>query len=92
MSFYIYILKCNDGSFYTGHSDNLERRLSEHINGKYTGYTSTRLPIKLVFTEEFGTREEALEAERKIKTWGKRKKEALILGGWQSIINLRKNK
>ena len=91
-AFYVYILKCSDGSFYTGHTDNLEQRITEHDNKKYDGYTSTRLPVTLVYSETFCTRYEALVSERKIKTWGRIKKEALILNGWQGIINLGKER
>ena len=88
--FYVYILQCNDNSFYTGHTDNLEKRISEHNNGKFAGYTSTRLPVKLVFHQEFGTRLEALEAERKLKNWSKIKKETLIEFGWEGFNKLKK--
>ena len=72
--FYVYILKCNDGSYYTGHTENLEQRLSAHNIGLYDGYTATRRPVQLIYAEEFATRIEALEAERKIKTWNRKKK------------------
>ena len=72
--FYVYILKCNDGSYYTGHTDDIERRIAEHKGGLYQGYTSSRLPIQLVYLEEFFSRIEALEAERKIKNWSRKKK------------------
>jgi len=93
LSFYVYILKCADGSFYTGHADNLESRISAHSQRFYKNcYTATRLPVKLVFVEEFGSRIEALQAERKIKKWGQRKKNILIAFGWEGIIKLRKKK
>lgn len=93
LDFYVYILRCNDGTYYTGHTDNLEKRLAEHEYSNYECYTSTRLPIELVFAQEFASRAEAIEAERKIKKWGKRKKDALIYKGWEGIIALRsKNK
>lgn len=88
--FYAYILKCSDGSYYTGHTDDLEKRLWEHNNKKYAGYTATRLPVQLVYAEFFYTREEAIASEMKLKTWGRRKKEALINNGWEGIIVLRK--
>ncbi len=78
--FYVYILKCVDGSYYTGHTDNLESRIVQHASGKGNGYTSTRLPLELVFTADFETRADALERERQIKGWSRRKKEALIAG------------
>ena len=77
MSFWVYILRCGDNSYYTGHTDNLEERIARH---KTEGYTSTRLPVSLVFSEEFPTREEALTCERQIKGWSRRKKEALMRG------------
>ena len=76
--FFVYILKCNDNSFYTGHTDNLEHRIAEHKQGKISGYTSAKLPVELVFMQQFPTRDEALCAERQIKGWSRKKKEALI--------------
>ena len=58
MSFWVYILRCADGSYYTGHTDHLEARVAAHPAGEFEGYTSTRLPVELVFSEEFPTREE----------------------------------
>lgn len=78
LNFYIYILRCNDGTYYTGHTDNLEKRIIEHEENVYECYTSKRLPVELVFVQECASRLEALEAERKIKKWGKRKKDALV--------------
>ncbi len=92
LQFYVYILKCSDGSYYTGHTDDLEKRIAEHNAGTYMCYTVTRLPVFLVFVQEFASRAEALEAERKIKKWGKRKKDALVYKGWDGIIALRKRK
>ena|SRR3989304_3341374 len=80
--FYGYILKCGDGSFYVGHTDNLERRLTEHKSGQYFGYTSIRLPVEVVLVRSFPTRDEAFTFERGIKNWSRKKKEALIQGDW----------
>ena len=77
---------CNDQSYYTGHTEDLEKRINEHENGRYAGYTSTRLPIKLIFHEVFYSRIEALEAEKKIKTWSRVKKETLIQHGWGGFL------
>lgn len=86
--FYVYILQCRDKSYYTGHTDNLENRLYQHQTKQIpTCYTSTRLPVKLMFTQEFETREEALAAEQQIKGWSRRKKEALIKQDWQALSN-----
>jgi predicted GIY-YIG superfamily endonuclease len=76
--FRVYILKCSDNSYYTGHTDNLEKRISEHGSGEIIGYTHSRWPVKLVYTVELPTRYEALPRERQIKRWSRRKKEALI--------------
>ena len=85
MAFYIYILSCIDNSYYVGHTDNIDQRISEHNIGLYSGYTSTRLPIKVLHVQEFGTRDEAIIAERQIKGWNRKKKEALINGDWETI-------
>ncbi|HFP7876270.1 TPA: GIY-YIG nuclease family protein, partial [Legionella pneumophila] len=83
--FWVYILQCSDKSYYTGQTDNLEKRLTQHQDKMIPGcYTSTRLPIQLKFSQEFMSREEALNAERQIKGWSRRKKEALINGDWQA--------
>ncbi len=49
--FYVYILKCNDDSYYIGHTDNIEKRIAEHDSASYPGYTQTRLPVKLVYMQ-----------------------------------------
>jgi predicted GIY-YIG superfamily endonuclease len=63
-----------------------------HKSGEITGYTSSKLPIKLVFSEEFPSREEALVSERRIKGWSRKKKEALIKGNWNEISKLAQRK
>jgi len=87
MGFYVYILECKDKSYYTGHTDNIEKRICEHESGMMGGYTS-RLPIKLVYLAEFESRDEAINAERQIKNWGHRKKQALIVQNWQELSRL----
>ncbi len=71
MSFYADMLHCRSGTFYVGQTDNLERRVAEHESGLIEGFTSERLPVSLVWSEEFQTRIDALEAERKLKGWSK---------------------
>jgi len=88
MSFWVYILRCADGSYYTGHTDNLEKRIAEHQAGEIEGYTSTKLPVTLVFSQEFPSREEALVCERQIKGWSRKKKEALMQGNWAELSRL----
>ncbi len=85
------MLHCRDRTFYVGHTDNLERRISEHGSGLIEGYTQTRLPVKLVWSEYFDTRLDALEIERKVKGWSKAKKLALIRGDWNLIQTLSRN-
>jgi tRNA/rRNA methyltransferase len=87
MSFWTYILRCSDGSYYTGHTDDLERRVAEHQSGAIKGYTYDKRPLGLIWAEEFPTRAEALEAELRIKSWSRAKKEALIAGNWQKLSN-----
>jgi predicted GIY-YIG superfamily endonuclease len=90
MDFYVYILKCSDDSYYVGHTDNIEKRISEHESGSGEGYVSARLPVKVVFVEPCGSRAEALEAERQIKGWSRWKKELLIKYGWQGMESHKK--
>ena len=85
MSFYAYMLRCSDGKYYVGHTDALERRFAQHQRGEIKGYTQTRRPVTLVWSQDFPSRLEALEAERQIKGWGRPKKEALIAGDWDKI-------
>jgi len=88
MSFWVYILKCADGSYYTGHTDNLEKRIGEHRSGAFGGYTSTRLPVELFFSQDFSSREEALTSEQQIKGWSRKKKEAMMRGDWNEVSRL----
>ena len=68
MSFWVYILRCADGSYYTGHTDDLEKRVGEHTAGaERSAYTFARRPVELVFADYFDTRDEALVAELRIK-------------------------
>ncbi len=93
MSFWVYILRCSDGSYYTGHTEDLELRLAQHQNEEIENcYTACRLPVRLVFCEEFPSRNEAFEAERQIKGWSRKKKEAMMRGDWQEVSRLAKAK
>ena len=86
--FYVYILQCSDKSYYTGHTDDIEKRLCEHYQGKTHCYTTKRLPVKLVYMQSFCSRTEALAAERKIKGWNRKKKEALMCRNWTLLSQL----
>ncbi len=89
--FWVYILQCSNNSYYTGHTDDLEKRINEHIFGLITScYTFNRRPIKLLFFQEFNTREEALASEQRIKGWSRKKKEALINCDWGKLKQLSK--
>ena len=90
--FWVYLLRCADGSYYAGHTDNLDQRIGEHTSGVCGGYTSTRLPVELVFSQSGPTRIEALSFERQIKGWSRAKKEALIRGDWAEISRLARSK
>lgn len=84
--FWVYILGCNDKSYYTGHTDNLEARLYQHHNRLILScYTATRLPVTLLYSASFPSRMEALVAENQIKGWSRKKKEALIKGDWEKL-------
>ena len=85
--FWVYLLKCADNSYYTGHTDDLEARLAQHHQKMHPScFTATRLPVTLVFSQEFPTREDALASERQIKGWSRKKKEALIKGDWKALL------
>jgi predicted GIY-YIG superfamily endonuclease len=84
--FHVYMLKCADGSYYTGMTNNLELRLAQHQAGTFAdGYTASRRPVELVWSATFATHDEAFRRERQIKGWTRAKKEALVRGDWQAI-------
>lgn len=76
--FYTYILKCSDNTLYTGFTNNIEERLITHNKGKGAKYTRGRLPVRLVYKEEFNTKSEALKREYSIKKLSRKKKFELI--------------
>lgn len=84
-TYFVYILKCSDGGYYTGHTNNLERRLAEHNSGNYDSYTKSRRPLRLVYSTELNERKQAFYLERKIKSWSRKKKEALIKGDFKLL-------
>ena len=84
--FFVYMLRCADNSYYLGHTEDLEHRLSQHQTGAIAScYTHERRPVSLVWSQETATRDEALAAERQLKGWSRSKKEALIRGDWAAI-------
>ena len=76
---YTYILKCKDVSLYTGWTNNLEKRVKDHNDGKGAKYTKSRRPVTLVYHEEFETKEEAMRREYAIKQMTRAEKEKLVL-------------
>jgi len=90
MGAFVYMLRCADGSYYVGsaRNDDLGQRIMEHQTGAHQGYTYTRRPVWLVWSDYFDRITDAIAAERKIKGWSRAKKEALIRGDWTQIKHL----
>ena len=86
------MLRCSDGSYYTGHTDNLEHRIGMHQSGDVPGYTVNRRPVELVYSQECATRAEALSAELQIKGWTRAKKESMFRGDWVAVNRLLRGK
>ena len=83
---YVYIVKCADDSYYTGITNNIEKRLMEHQIGiDKSSYTFSRKPLELVFCQPFDNIISAIEQEKRIKRWTRKKKEALIEGNWEKL-------
>ena len=82
---YLYILECADGSFYTGSTINLPRRLWEHQNGLGANYTKKRLPVKLVYAEHFDNVVDVFEREKQVQGWSRAKKMALMNSSWDRV-------
>ncbi len=91
--YYVYILKCNDDSYYTGVTSNIDERFIEHQEGKYlNSYTYKRRPVQLVFYQKFTDINLAIRYEKKIKKWSRAKKEALINKEFDKLPKLSKKK
>ena len=87
--FYVYIVKCRDESYYTGITNNINRRIDEHNEGiSSSSYTFKRRPVKLVFFETFNDFRIAEQWEKRIKGWSRKKKEALIGNNWDKLKEL----
>ena len=89
---WVYILKCSDGSYYTGSAVDLEKRIAEHMAGTFNGFTSKRLPVGLVFSCEMPTIHDAFLRERQIKGWIRIKRETFINGDWDKLNDYSKSK
>ncbi|MFC2483568.1 MAG: GIY-YIG nuclease family protein [Haemophilus parainfluenzae] len=92
MNGWMYILRCSDGSYYTGSTRDLEGRLYEHQNGLGAVFTKKRLPIKLVYCEEFERIDDAFYREKQVQGWSRAKKEALIQGQYDLLPKLAKTR
>ena len=91
-TYFVYILKCSDYSFYIGITNDLERRIIEHQSGKSkSSYTFSRRPIELKWYLECSEPNEAIILEKKLKGWSRRKKQALIDENWDNLVKFSKN-
>ena len=89
---HMYILRCGDGSLYVGSTRNLDIRMRQHAIGKGAKYTSTRLPIELVYVEEYESIGEAYAREKQVQGWSRAKREALIAGDFDALPGLSKKR
>ena len=85
---FCYILRCADGSYYVGSTEDIPARLSKHSDGSASQYTAVRRPVALVFSEQLASIEEARARERQLKGWTRAKKEALIAGAADRLKTL----
>lgn len=88
MKGFMYILKCSDGTYYTGSTTNIEVRLAQHQAGEGSNYTRKHLPVELVYFEEFQRIDEAFLREKQVQGWNRKKKEALINGTLDKLPDL----
>jgi len=85
---WVYILECSDGSYYTGSTNNVERRLAQHRCGEGAKYTKNRRPVKLAYCEAFERVDEAFYREKQVQGWSRAKKKALIDGRFDDLPKL----
>ena len=88
----MYILECVDGSYYVGSTKDLERRLAQHQDGVGAKYTARRLPVKLVYAEEYERVADAFRREKQVQNWSRSKRQALIDGNVAMLPHLAKKK
>ena len=89
---FVYMLRCADGSYYVGSARSLENRMAQHLSGRGGAYTSKRMPVVLVFAQEFDRIDDAYFMEKRIQGWSRAKREALIDGRYNDLPRLsRKN-
>jgi len=80
MKYYVYILLTSDNTYYTGYTNDVEKRINVHNNGNGAKYTKCRLPVKLIYKEEFDSKSDAMKREYQIKQLTRKQKENLIFG------------
>lgn len=85
---YMYILLCNDGTYYTGSTNNLDMRIKQHQAGKGANHTRKRLPVKLLYFESFQRIDQAFYREKQVQGWSRKKKEALMNGKYDKLSSL----
>ncbi len=88
MNFWAYMLRCADGSYYVGHTEDIDQRVWQHQTGAMRGYTHSRRPLELVWSEAFSARADAISTEYRLKKWSRAKKEAFLAENWQRLKRL----
>jgi predicted GIY-YIG superfamily endonuclease len=86
--YFVYVLKCVDGSYYVGSTQDIASRVQVHNSGMGPSFTAARLPVKLIYQESFATRTAAVQRERQLKRWSRAKKGALVSGDLNSLKSL----
>ena len=92
VTFYVYILRCADGTYYVGATDDLQQRLAVHSSGKGPKHTAVRRPVELLYSESHKTQADAVRRERQIKRWSRAKKEALVRGDTNLLRDLSRSR
>ncbi|HET6894123.1 MAG TPA: GIY-YIG nuclease family protein [Candidatus Baltobacteraceae bacterium] len=86
-SYFVYMVLCDDGSYYVGVTNDADRRVAEHNAGIDPHcYTFTRRPVHLVYSQQFNEVDDAIRSEKQIKGWSRKKKAALVRGDWNAIV------
>jgi putative endonuclease len=91
MKGWMYMLRCSNGSFYIGSTNNLDLRLAQHKSGEGANHTKKFAPVELVFFEEFSRIDQAFYREKQVQKWSRAKKEALISGRLEELVELSKS-
>lgn len=91
MTWQIYILKCSNGTYYVGHTEDLQARIKAHAQGKGAAHTAKFLPVQCVYTEDAPDKVTAIRREKQLKKWSRAKKEALVKGDIQILKELAKS-